>query len=377
MQSNETNGSPRVLISGAGFAGLTTAFWMRRLGYQATVVETGPGLKKGGTPVDIRDETIGIVERMGILDKIRAKALPPRATEFVNIDGGTDARMEAETPGADGTVRSYEIHRDDLLAILFAEVENDVELLFGNSIVELTDVPGGVRASFRDGSVRDFEIVLGCDGNHSAVRRLRFGPESDYSHFLKNYFTVAIVDDTFIAPDITRILSLPGRTLMLNSYENTTDIVLTFHADEEIAYDYHDADEQKRILRDRFAGAGAPFTDMVEKAETADNFYFDKLSQIKMPAWTTGRIALVGDAGYCASPAAGMGGSLAILGATALHDAFVAADGDIETAFADYERLLRPTVERIQTEAVDFGVAMFFPDTEEAIQTRNAYITGN
>jgi 2-polyprenyl-6-methoxyphenol hydroxylase-like FAD-dependent oxidoreductase len=377
MESTQMDAAPRVLISGASFAGLTAAFWMRKLGYRVTVVETGSSLKKGGTPVDIRDDTIAIVERMGILDAIRDKSLPPRLIEFTNLDGGIDARIEPEPPEEGGTVDGYEIPRDDLLAILFAALEADVEVLFENSISTLTDIPNGIRASFRDGTEGDFAIVLGCDGNHSTVRKLRFGPETEYSHFLHNYFTVAIVDERLIAQDTTRILSTPGRTLMLNAYENKTDISVSFHADEEIPYDYHDEQQQKDIVRARFADAGAQFTELIEKAGGADNFYFDKLSQTTMPHWTSGRVALVGDAGYCASPAAGMGGSLAIIGATALFDAFETAGGDIDAAFAEYESSLRPVVEQIQAAAVDFGLATYFPDTAEAISARNAFLTGN
>ncbi|MGA1837191.1 FAD-dependent monooxygenase [Herbiconiux sp. 11R-BC] len=250
-------------------------------------------------------------------------------------------------------------------------------MLYDNAIATLTDIPNGIRATFRDGSEGEFAIVLGCDGNHSAVRRMRFGPERDFSHFLHNYFTVAIVDETLAGQDTTMILNTPGRTLMLNSYETTTDIVLAFHSDDEIEYDYHDLEQQKRIVRERFADAGAQFTTMVEKAETADNFYFDKLSQTKMPRWTSGRVALVGDAGYCASPAAGMGGSLAIMGATALFDAFQTAEGDIDAAFAEYESTFRPVVEQIQAGAVDFGLGSYFPETEEAIRERNVHLTGN
>lgn len=369
--------APRALVAGASFAGLATAFWMNKLGYRVTLVETGAAMKKGGTPVDIRDDSIAMVDRMGLLEAISAKSLPARITEFTNKDGGLDARIPADEPNPDGTVDGYEIHRDDLLAILFAAIEDDVDVVFSNSIVTLTDIADGVHAIFRDGTEGDFAIVLGCEGNHSAIRKMRFGPETEYSHFLHNYFTVAIVEDTFLAPGITRMLNTPGRTMMLNCYENTTDIVLTFHSDEEIPYDYHDTDQQKRILRERFADAGSPFTEMVEKAEGADNFYFDKLSQIKMPTWTSGRVALVGDAAYCASPAAGMGGSLAIMGATYLFDAFQSAGGDIEAAFTEYERSFRPVVEAIQAEAVNFGVATFFPETEEAIQARNAMFTGN
>ncbi|MDN4640795.1 FAD-dependent monooxygenase [Agreia sp. PsM10] len=371
-----TWGAPKALVSGAGFAGLTTAFWMHRLGYQVTIVERGVGLKRGGTPVDIKDETVGIAERMGILDAIREKSLPPRATEFTNIDGGTDVRLEPEPAEAGDPVDEYEIPRDALLDILFGAVEGKVEMRFNDSITELTDIPGGVRASFRQGPESDFDVVFGCDGNHSNVRKLRFGNEADFSHFLHNYFTVAIVAETLIPEDTTRILSIPGRTLMLNSYEDKTDISFLFHSDEKIAYDYRDQQQQKDIVRGSFAGAGPQFLAFLEKGLSADNFYFDELSQTKMPHWSDGRVALVGDAGYCASPAAGMGGSLAIIGATALYDAFETANGDIDAAFAEYEKTLRPIVEQIQAMAVNFGLTTFFPETEEAIRARNDMLTG-
>lgn len=83
-------------------------------------------------------------------------------------------------------------------------------------------------------------------------------------------------------------------------------------------------------------------------------------------------MALVGDAGYCASPAAGLGGSLAIVGATALADAFGKHPGDHETAFAEYNRSLRPFVEEVQAHAVEFGLPMFVPASEEALIRRNA-----
>jgi 2-polyprenyl-6-methoxyphenol hydroxylase-like FAD-dependent oxidoreductase len=78
-----------ILISGASFAGLATAYWMNRLGYNVTVVEIAGGLKKGGTPVDIEGEAIAVLARMGMVDDVRANALPPRGFEFKDADDGT------------------------------------------------------------------------------------------------------------------------------------------------------------------------------------------------------------------------------------------------------------------------------------------------
>ncbi|GAA3283731.1 FAD-dependent monooxygenase [Dactylosporangium vinaceum] len=372
----------RVLISGASFAGLTTAIWMQRLGYHVTVVENATGLRKGGTPVDLRNDAMAIFERMGIAAAVRAKALPPRTTEFADIDGAPIAKMAPEPTAETIVIDAFEvhrhddleIHRDDLLAILFAETEGAVEVIFDDSVTELTAAAEGVRASFRNGPDREFTMVLGCDGNHSNVRRLWFGPETDYSHFLHHYTSVTVVDGTFIPPWTSRIQNTPGRTLLVNSYENTTDVVFIFRSDQEIAYDYHDIDEQKQILRGQFADAGKPFTDVLDAALNADNFYFDKLCQNRLPSWSSGRVALVGDAAYCPSPAAGMGGSVAILGATALYDAFRRSGGDIESAFVEYERSFRPTAERIQIETEKFGLPMICPESAGAIAARNARI---
>lgn len=380
--TNEHTGT--VLVSGASFAGQTTAIWMQRLGYRVTVVENAPGLRKGGTPVDLRSDAMTIFDRMGVLAEVRAKALPPRRTEFADVDGTPIAAMEPEDTSGTVVIDDHEvhrhddveIHRDDLLAVLWAEAEGTVEVVFDDAITELTETDDGVRATFRTGPTLEFTMVLGCDGNHSGARRLWFGPEAEYSHFLHHYTSVTIVDGALIPAWTSRIQNTPGRTLLLNSYQDTTDVVLVFHADQEIPYDHHDIDQQKQIIREHFADAGEPFTAVVEPALTAENFYFDKLSQNRLPRWSSGRVALVGDAAYCPSPAAGMGGSVAILGATALYDAFLAVGGDIDRAFAEYERSFRPTAEQIQTETEQFGLPMIFPDTAEAIAARNAQLLG-
>src|SRR3984885_1021737 len=128
----------RVLVSGASFAGLSTAFWLHRLGYSVTIVEVASGLRKGGTPVDIEGDTIDILQRMGMFDAVLAKALPQRAFEFKDAEDHTLGGFGVETgPNAQPRTR-FEIHRDDLLDILFAGIDGSVELLFGGRSNNLT-----------------------------------------------------------------------------------------------------------------------------------------------------------------------------------------------------------------------------------------------
>ena len=371
MQEDAIDSDQRVLIVGTSFAGLSMAYWMCRLGYDVTIVEIAAGLKVGGTPVDIRGRTIDVVAQMGILDAIKAHSLPPRATEFKNANDVTEAALPPPSIAEDGDTDGYEIDRDALLAILLEEIEGRAEIYFGKAIAGLEDGEDGVRARFVDGTERVFSLVFGCDGNHSVVRATIFGPEAQYSHFLGACFSISIVPKIIIERNTTHIYSVPGRTVMLNSYEDKTDIILCFRTGSEAIPDHRDQDHKRRIILDRFAGMGWRTAELLEEIKSSENFYFDKLSQVKMPSWTKGRVALVGDAAYCASPASGMGGSLAIVGAAALAEALQQHGEDYALAFEAYNTGLRPFIEEVQADAVAFGLETFVPSSEEAIFARN------
>ncbi len=378
LRMRESGGTSRtegqalqVLVSGASFAGLATAFWMNRLGYAVTVVEIAKGLKMGGSPVDIKGRTVEIVRRMGLLERIQASSLKAKPVEFLDAGGGSIVTMPARSDAEQALEPEYEIERDALLQMMFEAVEGEVEFLFGESIASLEDAGEEVAVRFRSGEERTFSLVFGCDGHHSNVRRMCFGEESAYTHFLEHYSAISIVDRLLIEEDTAQMYNVPGKVVMLSAYNGKTDIIFSFYSEEEIPYDYRDQDEQWAMILQQFRGEGWRTPELLEAAAHSGNFYFDKVCQIRMPSWTKGRVALVGDAAYCASPAAGMGGSLAIIGATALADAMARSHGDVAAAFQEYDDRLRPFVEQVQAEAIHAGLAMFVPDTEEELRMRN------
>lgn len=355
----------KVLISGANFAGLSTAYWLKGMGCNVTVVEIGPHLKKGGTPVDIKESTVDIVKRMGLFEQIKANRLSLKSTEFKNAEDITESiRILKQTDD------EFEIERDTLLHLLFDKVKNDVAFIFNNSITGLNETKENMEVIFKDGSHSVYDLVFGCDGVHSAVRRIWFGEETAYSHFLGQYFSITIVNKLLIKQNTLQLYGEPDKGIMLNAYRNKTDIVLSFRSEKEIPYNYRDEAQQKEIILSQFEGVGWRAAELLKEVMTAATFYFDKFCQVKMPSWTKGRVALVGDAGYCASPAAGMGGSLAIIGAAALADALVKHHGDYESAFNDYNKELRPFIEKVQAEA-EATLEFLLPRTEEAIRERN------
>jgi 2-polyprenyl-6-methoxyphenol hydroxylase-like FAD-dependent oxidoreductase len=362
----------RVLVSGASFAGLSTAFWLHRLGYSVTIVEVASGLRKGGTPVDIEGETIGILQRMGMFDAVRAKALPPRAFEFKDADDHTLGGFGVET-GANAPPRTrFEIHRDDLLDILFAGIDGSVELLFGRSIRQLDDEPEGVTVTLDDGTRRTFALVFGCDGNRSNTRKLVFGDEKNFMYFMGGYVYLKVVEETgLLPPNVSQVFSVPGRTAMLNGYDDRTDIGLAFRAEGEITYDYRDRAQQRVMIHDHFDGLAWKVPAVLKHVDTDDDFYFDRINQIRMPFWSKGRVALVGDAGYCVSPVAGLGGSMAIIGAGRIAKALEQHGADYAAAFQDYHDKLHAFVDDVQKRAVNDGMATIFPADDAELSERD------
>lgn len=361
----------KVLVSGASFAGLSTAYWMNKLGYQVTVVEMSKELKKGGTPVNIMGQTIDNVKRMGLLDQIQACKITMQTMEFKNADDVTERLDVMQKDLKDDDKVEYEIERDVLLHMMHDAVKDDVTFIFNNSIVSLREENNCVEVGFKDGQQQSFDLVFGCDGIHSGVRKLWFGEEAEFSHFLNTYFSITIVDKLLIPEYTMQMYNEPERMVMLNTYNNKTDIVLCFHAEQEIDYDYRNEEQQRNIILNKFGGARWRIPQLLEEVSNSKTFYFDKLCQMKMTSWTRGRVALVGDAGYCASPAAGRGGSLAIDGAAALADAFIKCLGNYEQAFLEYNSSFRPFIDEVQAGVVAHGLDMLMPKTEEAIRQRN------
>jgi 2-polyprenyl-6-methoxyphenol hydroxylase-like FAD-dependent oxidoreductase len=361
----------KVVISGASIAGLSAAYWMNKLGYNVTVVEMAGAPRTAGAAVDIRGDTVGITKRMGIFEQLKANRLNVELIEFKNADDVTEGSIRITEDGADITDDEIEIERDKFIGILFNYLKNGVEFIFNNSITGLEETKDGIKVTFKDGAQYSYDLVLGCDGMHSGVRKLWFGHEAEYAHFLEAYFSITIANRLLIKQKTMQAYNVPGKGIMLNAYNNKTDIIFCFVSESEIPYDYRDTAKQRQIILDQFAGQSWRTAELLKELQHADNFYFDKFCQIKMPTWTKGRVALIGDAGYCASPAAGMGASLSITGAAALADTLEKHNGDFELAFGDYNQNLRPFIEEVQARAELNVKENFIPRTEEAIRKRN------
>jgi 2-polyprenyl-6-methoxyphenol hydroxylase-like FAD-dependent oxidoreductase len=360
----------RVLISGASIAGPTLAFWLARHGFRPTVVERAPGLREGGNGVDVRGQAIEVAERMGIMPRIRAAATDIIGMSFVNTANRSVARIDMQAIQRKHASGEVEIMRGDLAAILHDVTKDDVEYVFGDSIHTMEQDDDGVTVTFERGATRRFDLVIGADGLHSTVRHLAFGPESQFLKYMGHYFAFANADPALGEQRWMTLYNLPGKAAGVYRSGNHAGakVNFMFRRSEPLTYDYRDIEQQKRLLSEAFAGVPWRVPQLLARALADPDFYFDALSQVRMPSWSSGRVALAGDAAHCASPVAGAGAMLGLIGAYRLAGELSAAAGDHRVALRRYEQGHRELIERSQS---NLFIGLVAPKTRTGIWTRN------
>ncbi|MFG2530101.1 FAD-dependent monooxygenase [Streptomyces sp. NPDC048516] len=335
-----------VLVSGGGIAGPVLAYWLYRHGFKVTIVERAPAPRPGGQAVDIRGVALDVVERMGLLEQARRVRTRMRGMSILDpegheIDRSTEATFSSGRLDSD----DIELLREDLVRMVCEHTRSDVEYLFGNSITALDEVENGVRVGFARGASRSFDLVIGADGLHSTVRRLAFGPEDRFAHHLGSYLSVFSADN-FLALDDWQVWLRDGDAgFVIMPVRDNTELRIAFgFQSAPLAHDLREGSALRQLVVDELASLRWEGPRLAKAARDAPDFYCDAMAQIRMDNWSRGRVALLGDAGYCPSPLSGQGTSLALVGAHVLADCLAQAHGDHRAAYSRYEQRIRPFV---------------------------------
>ncbi len=352
----------KALISGAGIAGATAAYWLAKAGFDVTVVDQAADGRSSGSPVDVRGAAVEVAERMGVMAQIREADTGVRDMVFVNSRGRVVSRVDMRSTWAEhGDV---ELSRGELATILREAVPDEVEFEFGNSVKALTQDTDGVTAEFLSGPPRRFDLVLGADGAHSGVRALAFGPEADYLQHLGVYVATLPLDGE-TGTDLV-MYNTPGRAVAIHPAGGHPGAAFMFRAPQIPQFDHRDLDQHKRLLTAAYAGVGWRVPELLDRVRVADDLYFDSVSRIEVPTWSRGRIGLVGDAASCVS-LFGDGSSLAMTGAFTLADAL---GDDIPSALRAYEARHRPQ-RAAKENSVTLAARLLIPATTAGIAARN------
>ena len=370
----------RVLISGAGIAGSTLAYWLARYGLEPTLIEKAPMLRTGGYIIDFWGAGFDVADRMDLVPEIMRKGYRIREVRVVNRRGQRVTGFPAEAFARATRGRYTSLPRGDLAASIFGRIEGKVETIFGDSVSRIEQSEKAVHVAFEGGAAREFDLVVGADGLHSRVRELVFGPQDRFEKYL-GYKVAAFETDDYRSRDelayvmFTEVGQQIGRFSMRG---DRTMFLFTFADDMVNGAGACDVQAQKSLLRRRFENSGWECPQILEALDAGSDLYFDRVSQIHMngepTSWTRGRVTLLGDAASCVSLLAGQGSALAMIAAYILAGELHRAGGDYTRAVARYQERFGPFVLNKQKAALRFA-EFFAPKSKFALFLRNRIVS--
>lgn len=322
--------------------------------------------------IDVWGIGYDLIERMGLTAAARDRGYMIDRLTLVDDDGrrvaGFDANVFRRALGG----RFFSIPRGDLARILFDAIEGDVEMLYSTSIENLREEGSGVDVELTGGLKRRFDLVVGADGFRSRVRECAFGPKERYEAYL-GYWVASFVTVGYPHRDEGAYVgfALPRRQIFRYALrEDRSAFLFTVAHDGALDVAAHDLGARKRLVRDSFGDAGWECGEILECLDASDDVYFDAVSQIRVPSWSSGRVVLVGDAAYCPSLVAGAGAAFAMLGAYVLAGELKRAADHHTAAFNAYEARIRPFIDTEQRKATRLA-SSFAPRTAFGIFVRN------
>jgi len=343
----------RVLICGAGIAGLTLAWCLEKKGHHPVVVERAPELRDEGYMLDFFGSGYDASAKMGLLPDLAHIHYPIARLKFVDERG--HERLSLPYPMLRKRLfqdRHFNFMRGDLEGVLFHKIAGSTEVRFGTTIDAFESNGPGLHVRLSDGSTHEVDLLVGADGVHSKVRRLAFGEEPQFARFVGCYTAAFIIPrhpQAFGVMDSFVTLTVPGRQVAVYPIRGGALAVLFVHRSAR----HRDVFSREGVLdelRDAYGHMGWLVRELLEEAARVPNIYFDAVTQIAMPSWSRDRVVLVGDACQCVSLLAGQGASMAVASAYILAEEIEAAGGRyLGTALARYEHRLKPSIERKQT----------------------------
>lgn len=336
----------KVVICGAGIAGLALAWWLDRRGWDVVLVEAASGPRSSGYLVDFFGPGYEVADRMGVLPDLRAAGYDIEEARYVDRRGRrmSTANYRALSDGAGG--RLISLMRGDLERALLERLGSASAPRFGTTVSDAVDLGDQVRVTLDDGTVEHADLLVGCDGIHSRVRELAFGPERQFLRHLGYHTAAYVFRDSEVRQRLgnsAAMLTRPGRLAGFYALRDGGVASFLVHRAGNPAKPVDPRAEVHRV----YSGLGWVVDDALQHCPDPPLLYYDQVAQVEVDRWDRGRICLAGDACQAVSLLAGQGASLAMAGAYVLADE-LRAHSDVPGALARYTARFRPTATSAQ-----------------------------
>ena len=309
----------RVLVVGAGIAGLAVAHAARERGIAVEVVERSAGWQAAGAGMYLPANAVRALHDLGLAPAVMAAANPIGRQRVLDHRGRLLVDVDTHRLW-DGVGTCVAIHRNDLLHAL-RDATAGVPIRLGVTVTGL-DGPAAVR--FSDGSQGSYDVVIGADGVHSQVRRVALG--GDGARYVGQVAWRFVVDGT---PDITDWTARlgPGRSF------------LTVALGGGRVYCYADVNSAEPAgppgdWRELFAGFAEPVPSLLAHGDGAHR---SPIEEVVQPGWAGAGVVVIGDAAHASSPNMAQGAAMALEDALILADLLAGAGDDIAGALASFE----------------------------------------
>lgn len=372
----------KVLINGAGIAGSCLAYWLTRTNLNAsiTILERSPTPRITGQSIEIRGAAISIVQKMNLLEAVRAYNTTEVGTRIIDSSN----KIVAEFGKGKSPTSEYEILRADLCSLFLDATKSleNVKYMYGDYVMAMEQSEKKVDVEFKSGAKDSFDLIVGADGSTSRIRSLILSEEARKGsyNFIGQYVAFfSIPRDSTDTKHWYWYNATKGRGLMTRPHRDEKTIgcylVVTTPAHgqrDPAAEKAMDAgpEAQKAFLREYFKDAGWQAERILACMQKSDDFYMSRSAYVKLPTWTNHRATLLGDAAHATF---GVGTTLAVEGAYFLAGELskIKSTDDVPGALKAYEKVFQAIVAKEGGLPPGFP-QLAFPQTAWGIKVRDA-----
>jgi 2-polyprenyl-6-methoxyphenol hydroxylase-like FAD-dependent oxidoreductase len=239
-----------ILISGAGIAGTTLAYWLKKFGFNPTIIENSPALREGGHAIDFMGAGFDVAEKMGIIPALQKVDINFSKLVFVDNNNREIGSMNYQKIKDFLNGRAFTLFRSELAKVIYQSIGEGVEIILGDTITKIDQNEKGVTVTFQSGKTRNFDLLAGADGLHSNVRKLVFGNESQFEKYYGYYTSSFTIDDFSLGNHAFSMYNVPYKQVAVFSKGgNKTTAFLIFASPVKLSYKQHDISKQKQIFK--------------------------------------------------------------------------------------------------------------------------------